>query len=454
MRLEDTGGDRTAPKCGEEVYVMAADLPAWAVRLRKERRDRLWPQREMARRLVEAADEETRNHLPTRETLIRRIKAYEAGHNRPGDPYRVLYARAFGIPEADLFDDPQNVSASEHPTRGSLAEKAPDGDDMERRRLLQLAATGFGILGLSGEAVRQLLDLSLAHDFRSAEEWELACGDHLYALRTRPPAQVAADLIIDLLLVRRQLETSAPTEVAGLQRTMAALSTVHANALTRLGDHGAAVRWWHTARHAADASGDRELRLLVRAEEAGHGLYGQRAPGTVLRLVHDAKQIAGEPSVDLLTTQAKALSLLGRHDEALGTLNALLDLAAKGSTGDSLGFWKPNQIHFAESWVYAGAGDEARADTARTNVLRLTRDYQYQANVALHEALCMVVRGDIDEGMRRAATVIAPLAPAYRSNHIIETGKILLRAVPRDQQARPAVGDFHEVLTTEALQSA
>ncbi|WP_440104870.1 hypothetical protein [Streptosporangium sp. H16] len=82
---------------------MTAGLPAWAVRLRDERRNRLWSQREMARRLVEAADEETRGQLPARETIIRRIKAYEAGHNQPGDPYRVLYARAFGVTEAILF---------------------------------------------------------------------------------------------------------------------------------------------------------------------------------------------------------------------------------------------------------------------------------------------------------------------------------------------------------------
>ncbi|MBD3147554.1 helix-turn-helix domain-containing protein [Microbispora bryophytorum] len=84
---------------------MSDDLPAWAVRLRAERRNRLWSQREMARRLVEAADEDIRPHLPSRETMIRRIKAYEAGHNRPGDPYRVLYARAFGLTEVELFGE-------------------------------------------------------------------------------------------------------------------------------------------------------------------------------------------------------------------------------------------------------------------------------------------------------------------------------------------------------------
>jgi hypothetical protein len=97
------------------------------------------------------------------------------------------------------------------------------------------------------------------------------------------------------------------------------------------------------------------------------------------------------------------------------------------------------------------AGDEARADTARDNVLRLTSDYQYGANVLLHEALCMIVKGGIDEGMRRAATVIDPLPAAYRSNHIMETGRMLLRAVPLDQQNRPAAVEFREVLAIEVV---
>ncbi|WP_405084965.1 hypothetical protein [Microbispora sp. NBC_01389] len=103
---------------------MTAELPLWAVRLRAERRDRLWSQKDMARRLVEAADEGTRNGLPARETIIRRIKAYEAGHNEPGDPYRMLYARAFGTTEADLFGSGRQRFLS--------AVGAPDPDLYER----------------------------------------------------------------------------------------------------------------------------------------------------------------------------------------------------------------------------------------------------------------------------------------------------------------------------------
>ncbi|MGI5153973.1 XRE family transcriptional regulator [Microbispora sp. CA-102843] len=103
---------------------MITELPAWAVRLRAERRDRLWSQKEMARKLVEAADEETRNRLPSRETIIRRIKAYEAGHNEPHDPYRMLYARAFGTTETALFGSDRRPVPS--------LTSAPDPDLYER----------------------------------------------------------------------------------------------------------------------------------------------------------------------------------------------------------------------------------------------------------------------------------------------------------------------------------
>ncbi|MEV4286953.1 hypothetical protein AB0K40_15730 [Nonomuraea bangladeshensis] len=83
---------------------MATELPAWAVRLRAERRNRFWSQKEMARHLVEAAGDDVRARLPSRESIVRRIKAYEAGHNQPDDPYRLLYARAFGLAENDLFE--------------------------------------------------------------------------------------------------------------------------------------------------------------------------------------------------------------------------------------------------------------------------------------------------------------------------------------------------------------
>ncbi|WP_147268796.1 helix-turn-helix domain-containing protein [Sphaerisporangium album] len=348
-----------------------------------------------------------------------------------------------------------NAAAESDRLRAGMCMEIPayrnGDDDMERRAALQfLAGIGtFGALGSSGESLRQFLDLSLGQAHRPIEEWELACADHLHALRTRPPSQVSAALLIDLLAIRRQLDTATPPDATELHRIMAVLASVHANALTRLGDHGAAIHWSYTARQAADASGDLALGLMVRGEEAGLGLYGQRAPETVLRLVHHAQRLAGEPTVDLLTTEVKALSLLHRHDEAIKTLNKLHRTVENGVTADRYGFWKPDQIHFAESWAYAAAGQESAADTARENVLKFAPEYQYRTNVQLHGALCTVVRGGIDEGLRQATTTIDTLPLTYRSGNIIETGRMILRAVPHHEQNRPSVAEFRKMLAPE-----
>ncbi|MFG1822536.1 hypothetical protein ACGFIJ_08630 [Microbispora bryophytorum] len=55
--------------------------------------------------------------------------------------------------------------------------------------------------------------------------------------------------------------------------------------------------------------------------------------------------------------------------------------------------------------------------------------------------------------MRQAATVIDRLAPAYRSHHVIETGRMVLHAAPRDRQERPAVGELRELLTLASASS-
>lgn len=68
-------------------------VPVWAIRLRAERRGKLWTQRDMAKHLADAADPRTRARLPERESLIRMIKDWEAGRHQPKDPYRLLYCR-------------------------------------------------------------------------------------------------------------------------------------------------------------------------------------------------------------------------------------------------------------------------------------------------------------------------------------------------------------------------
>ncbi|QXJ22194.1 hypothetical protein AGRA3207_003156 [Actinomadura graeca] len=333
---------------------------------------------------------------------------------------------------------------------------------MERRKLLQLAAQKRrprrSTRPLDPETVRRQLALLFDSEPHDLDEWHMVLSDHLHAIRTRSPARARDDLLIDLAPAQRQLRSAAADDETELQRVMAGLAILLANALTRLGDHSNAIIWWRTAYTAADAAGDLDLRLLALGSEAGFGLYGQRPPATVLALTRVAQEITGDrPSIGrakVETAEAKALSLLGRHDEARQKLHTLSQ-SDPGSSSEGLipGYWTGTEIYFAESWVYAHAGDEAAADEARTNVLTTgwQLDYQYATNVRLHEALCTVVNGGIDRGAEQAAEILMELPSAHQSHMITETGRAVLHAVPREQRNRPAVRDLHTAIATQAL---
>jgi hypothetical protein len=149
---------------------------------------------------------------------------------------------------------------------------------------------------------------------------------------------------------------------------------------------------------------------------------------------------------DITSTQAKALSLLGRHEEARRALNTLITVSEADLPGQGPSFWTRSQVHFAESWVYAASGDEAATGRARDNVAKLSSDYQYQINIQLHQALCTVVKGGVEQGAQQAVTVLQTLPSSYHSNMITETGRMVLRTVPLDRQERPAVAELREVL--------
>jgi hypothetical protein len=263
--------------------------------------------------------------------------------------------------------------------------------------------------------------------------------------------------LVDLLALHRQLRTT-DRESKDHQRVFAALSTLHANLLTRLGEHGAAIRSWRAAKEAADASGDLELRLGVRATEAGHGLFGQRSPETVLHLTRNARKSIGKsPSQGyafILCSEAKALSALGRHDEACQALDAYRDLLSRtlSMTDIMPGYWNGitenrHKLYAAEMQVFAAVGDEAATANAIENVLATTNgDYRIVPTTQLNEALCGVMNGGFQRGVRQASGVIDGLRPAQRDAITVEHGYRILRAVPADKRELDSVREFRSVL--------
>lgn len=418
-----------------------------AGRLAAERAAQRLSKWELARRIARYVDDQ----CPTVETLVSYVKRWESGKSGISERYQRACAAALGMDTDQLFGPGPQAAPTPAPDIGGDVGLS-DWGDMERLRLL------IATLGLSAFAatapLAALADLAATSEPRDLADWHITVADHLHALRTRPPAQVRDDLTLDLLRLRHQM-TEPDVNLIELMRILAALAVLYGGMLTRLGEHGPALRWWRTAAHAADDSGDLDLRLLVRAEAAGAGLYGQRHPSTVLQLMDEIQRIGGHTrsmwATDLKGTRAKALSLLGRHNEAKAAVRALHS-AAPGDTPDCPipAMWLPDQIDFAESWVLAASGDEPRAGEARERVLAFAGDYQYSVNVNLHGALATVVNGGTAQGVLRATEILDSMPHRYRSQMITEMANRALSAVPMAQRQLPAVQEYREVLAATA----
>jgi len=84
---------------------MADVRRVWADRIRAERAAREWDKPEMARRLALAAGDD-RGRFPSHDSLLSYVKRWERGDvTEISERYQFLYARAFGMPRAELFEE-------------------------------------------------------------------------------------------------------------------------------------------------------------------------------------------------------------------------------------------------------------------------------------------------------------------------------------------------------------
>ncbi|WP_242902645.1 hypothetical protein [Actinomadura terrae] len=102
-----------------------------AARLRAERKARGLTVADLAELFRDVASERVARRLPALKDLERTIRGHEAGEHVAGPRYRILYARAFGIPEAELF--------------GGRTPSAPADDELDAVELARrVAASDVG----------------------------------------------------------------------------------------------------------------------------------------------------------------------------------------------------------------------------------------------------------------------------------------------------------------------
>ena len=334
------------------------------------------------------------------------------------------------------------------------------GEMVHRRDLLKLSMLAGGGLSTSFAAERvgstdalvSALERGL-RESKSLEEWESISTNYGRAYFQTAPEALTVELATALHQLRHQI-TSLTNETtrARLLKADALMSGLMAMSLSNLQQPQAAIRWWAIARRAADASGDTFARVWVRSREAVNSLYIDRPHNDILLLAEEAYTIGGSSyGGESLGAKSQVLALMGHKDEARCVVESIrLDKMTTWTIEgrDTIYDWPERFLWHTQSYVYSYTGCTIRARRAQERVLKLYTNLHQRprALVQLHEALCTVHDGHVDDAAQAATAVIQRLPKNLRSTFVQQVGHHVLSSIPAALRQRHSVAELSDVL--------
>jgi transcriptional regulator with XRE-family HTH domain/tetratricopeptide (TPR) repeat protein len=342
--------------------------------------------------------------------------------------------------------------------RGNLDTTASvSEDDVNRRAALELLAA----LGITAALTRDALDdvrgpLDSARGAASytPDDWQHTVWEYGYSIRAEPPARLARDLATDIAELNRQLRAG----VSGLDDVSAKLAAFAAMTQFGLGNLPSAHRWWRTARHAADDTGDLSLRVWVRAREAGQVLFAGRPPEVALRMADSAVRLANDaPSGGVTEALAVRSAILAEQGDVAEARKALEELLHAYSALDdqvtadttSVWGWPEHRLHHNLANIHTLSRDVSEAIKAQDVALNLYPSAMSSsaATVHLDRAQTMIYAGEVDEGIDHACRTVHAL-PEDRRTHIVrQMGVRVLGALPNSAQVLPGARELKAIST-------
>ncbi|GII81574.1 hypothetical protein Sru01_65560 [Sphaerisporangium rufum] len=403
------------------------DVPVWAARLRAERRNRLWSQREMARRLCDAADDHTRVRLPERDSIVRLMKDWEAGRHRPADPYALLYCRVFDMDERELFNEggprPRRLPADV--LKDLLGQENPLGRVTKRKARR-----------VSSEAVADLM--SRAHGLRLADD-VLAGGDLIR------PAFRELDTAV------RLYRESTHTEAVGhtLLVAVGEIAQIAGWVASDAGLPDQAARTYRLGISAAHEAGDGVLESNLVGSLA-YQVANSENPGESIELAHAALDAAGPDA----PARARALCwdrlawAYARNGQAQATMRALgeADQALAGDTPrDDPGYlyWvDAGELRIMKARAFTELRRPLRAVPLLTDVLS-RYDATHARELALYLSWLAVALADANEPEEAAQVTerMLDVSADVASNRTAERTRVVLARL-RPHSDVPQVRDL------------
>ncbi|MFF5261886.1 XRE family transcriptional regulator [Actinomadura viridis] len=324
---------------------------------------------------------------------------------------------------------------------------------MKRRAALQLlAAFGAGTAVPPGvvEQVLSGVEEALGNPL-DIDEWERVVHEYAERLILRPAGSLAPQMTADIIAVGELLRKEPPASVRrGLLHVSAELSGVLAVDLGDAGDERAARLSWSTATRAADASGDRDLRVWIRARQADEACWTERPDQVITTLTREAIEIAdGAPSAGLARAHTARAYLAARHGHASKAQASLADLKR---TFDNLppdtnvrglfGF-REAQLRWGETYVRTLLGEPgAERSLEQALALYMPQAHRATSNLQLMKAAMLVRSREVDAGLRHAIAAIEAQPDAKSTGRRLLSNQIL-RTLPEKARTLPAARELH-----------
>ncbi|MBO2452565.1 hypothetical protein J4573_36120 [Actinomadura barringtoniae] len=422
----DTSGHEIHIECRKIVVPVPTELPAWAIRLRNERRSRLWSQKTMATMLRNAADDETRPSLPSLASIQRYVRAYEASDHCPGELYATLYCRAFGMSHEALFGDDRADPVglpTEHDAESLGAWIATTNVSSEGLLHLADAAGALAENHSRRPPIQVLADVTLLHD----RVQKLLRSGRQRLWQTHELLRIDSDLLSHACLLLGDLERDGSAKAFGrVARQLA--QEAGANEARAMSAQAKTARWMGCLTESADL--------------AAEGF--RRSPPTSIRIL-------------LAYQEANAAALSGDAARARQAIGRAEHAAASAGEDDSISAWScpvSRQAVFAISVALRNGDPDvalrgvAMADMSWSDAPSPPSTRTTWAQIRIGAGIAYVMKGALDS----AAAEIAPmltLAPEYRiatvTRYLAQLDQRLSqRRFLHSREARDIQGRLHE----------
>lgn len=393
-----------------------------------------------------------------------RVSRWERHEEQPSSLYRDALCRVYRTGPVDLGLGTDYGS--------SELSGAPADHAVSQPRAYRLAPSPLAIVPAGdgarldpvmqqADALRRMMDETLSASTLSdttVAYKESVAAQYGRTYKTQPSATFLRDVLADLedvqVITDRKLPSSQRRDLCAVTARLAGLVSM---TMVNLGRYRQAREWVHTARLAADESGEAELRAWVATRGAVASLHlgdPQAAAAAARHAEILTRHQSGNIGAMAWAILARATAAMGETDVARSALrHAEAVFTVAGFDGDNSAFvFTAGQFHFYTSHTLTTIGETRAAWDAQDEALAaFGADERLDPTlVRLDRALCMVADGDISQGVSYASDILLQLPSEYRPTIVLRRARAVAARVPAARRSTAAVQALHEVLAIES----